>query len=223
MSLHVGIIPDGNRRYAVANNKTIAQQYHDSYIKLKEIVDTWTQEEDLGIGQLSMYVCSQDNLQKRSSDEVDLLYQTLRQLIEDYKDKFEEGNDVRLEIVGKVNDLPKDIRKDLNKIRRKTKKNDKYVLRLAIAYDGRQEIQKAFRKLDRKKLDFTDDNLKEEFGPDLDIVIRTGKEKRLSGFFPWQTVYSELFFLDIYWPEFSWQLLKIVLQDFENRKRRYGS
>ena len=56
----------------------------------------------------------------------------------------------------------------------------------------------------------------------MDIVIRTGKEKRMSGFFPWQTVYSELFFLDIYWPKFSLEMLKVVLQDFENRKRRFG-
>ena len=107
MSLHVGIIPDGNRRYAKENDKTISQQYHDSYIKLKEIVDNWINDEDLGIGQLSVYICSQDNLQKRSSEEVNILYQTLRELIEDYKERFEKGNDIRLEIVGKVNDLPK--------------------------------------------------------------------------------------------------------------------
>ena len=222
MSLHIGIIPDGNRRFAQENNKTLSQQYEDSYLRIKELVDSWSHEDDMDIRQFTIYVCSQDNLLKRPVEQVELLYTMMRRLIQDYQERLEEEGEVRLQIVGRTSLLPKDIRRGLDRIRRQTKKNNKYILQLAIGYDGREEIKRAFRRLVRKDMDFTDENFKEEFGTDMDIVIRTGKEKRMSGFFPWQTVYSELFFLDIYWPKFSLEMLKVVLQDFENRKRRFG-
>lgn len=222
MGVHLGIIPDGNRRYADENNRTLEQQYLESYEKVKDIIQTWSEEDDMGITQLTFYVCSADNLTKRPYIEISLIYKMLDRLVFDYLDRINENKLVKLEVIGNTKLLPDNTRKGLDRIRRKTKKNEKYILRLAIGYDPREEISKAYRKCERQKLDLNPENVKKYLIPDIDLVVRTGKEKRLSGFFPWQTIYSELFFLDIYWPEFDKDLLRAIVQEFYNRKRRFG-
>jgi tritrans,polycis-undecaprenyl-diphosphate synthase [geranylgeranyl-diphosphate specific] len=223
MGLHIGIIPDGNRRYAKEHGKTLSEQYQDSYQKVNEILHNWSDQDDLGITTISFYVCSLDNLIKRPQNELEIIYEMLGKLVGDYLEKVEINKDLKIDVIGDLKLLPKNIERGLNQIRRKTKQNTKYLLRLGIGYDGKEDIAKAFRKLFRKGLPLTVENISIEMGSDIDLVIRTGKEKRLSGFFPWQTIYSEWFFLDIYFPELTKDILKKVLEDFYERQRRFGS
>lgn len=245
MNLHIGIIPDGNRRYAKHNDIPIKDLYTNGYKKLKEILfacrndgvtesmekdrnkymdrlktkykTDYLQEHLLDISYITFYTCSKDNLLKRPKEEIDIIHGTLESLISDYK--TEDIPPFNLQIVGDISLLPPDISNGLVEIVEETNENLGMYLTLAIGYDGREEIKKAFAELGQN---VTDDLLREKFGRDIDIVIRTGYEKRMSSFFPWQTVYAEWYFLDKFWPEFEIDDLVDIIAKFKKTERRFG-
>jgi tritrans,polycis-undecaprenyl-diphosphate synthase [geranylgeranyl-diphosphate specific] len=230
MDLHIGIIPDGNRRFAKKNDKSICELYEQGYQKFRELIDEWSEKKTnehiennkdskiKHIKHISFYVCSKDNLTKRPQVEIDLIHKMLNTLIVDFESDRFQKNTVKINLIGNLNLLPKNITKALNNVQKKSKNNDKLFLNLAIAYDGREDIIKKFKKMD-KISNKTTENM---FGKDIDLVIRTGYEKRTSSFFPWQTVYSEWFFLDKFWPEFTIDDLEDVLIKYYKIERRFG-
>jgi tritrans,polycis-undecaprenyl-diphosphate synthase [geranylgeranyl-diphosphate specific] len=109
MGLHIGIIPDGNRRYAKEHGKTLSEQYQDSYQKVNEILHNWSDQDDLGITTISFYVCSLDNLIKRPQNELEIIYEMLGKLVGDYLEKVEINKDLKIDVIGDLKLLPKNI------------------------------------------------------------------------------------------------------------------
>ena len=232
MDLHIGIIPDGNRRYAKIKNITLDKLYENGYLKFKELIEAISEEDEKEenqilkrIKKLTFYICSRDNLTKRPREEVEIIHKILYRLIKDFNssDKSEKKKKVKIFLVGEYKSLlPKNLVQKLVSLSKSRSDENLVILTLAIGYDGRRQITHAFRQLRNKNLNFNDENLKNYLGPDIDLVVRTGYQKRMSSFFPWQTIYAEWFFLDKYWPEIEKENFIKIIEDFDKIERRFG-
>jgi len=216
----VGIIMDGNRRWAKERGLSSINGHRAGYEKLKEVV-VWAKESD--IRHMIVYGFSTENW-NRSEEEVGYLMELFRTLLKEESEKIKkEGG--RLRIVGQRDRFPKDIQEEMARAEEDTKEGE-YTLWLALSYGGRAEILDTVNQLIKAGELVSE----EDFGralwtagmPDPDLIIRTSGEQRLSGFLPWQGVYSELFFVDSYWPAFSKEEFQQVLKEFSERERRHG-
>jgi len=227
MGITLAITPDGNRRWAKKHNKPIIEGHRVGINKLKDLVE-WCR--DLGVGNLLIWIFSTENA-GRNKDEVrglfDLFDKTLDRLEQEYNKK--EIKEVSIKFVGKKDIFPEKLIRKAEKLEEKTKKG-KFTLALLIGYGGRQEIVDTTNKIIEKakagELNKVDEKIFSSFMyapdiPDPDLIIRTG-EKRLSGLLPWQSVYSEIYFVDKLWPEFTKEDLVEVIEDYKKRKRRFG-
>ncbi len=227
---HVAIIMDGNRRYA----KNLGISEEEAYIRGKEKVEEvleWCLE--LGIKILTVYAFSTENF-NRSKKELDVLFKLCRQAIEDaYHDERIHKNRIKVNVIGKLELLPEDIRDAAKKLMEKTRDYKNYVLNIALAYGGRQEIVDAIREIARKvregKINPEDvdertvsSHLYTKDVPDPDLILRTSGEERISNFLLWQLAYSELYFADVYWPAFKKEDFLRAILTYQQRKRRYG-
>jgi len=229
---HVGLILDGNRRWAKQKRIT-ANLGHDFGARVAEEFLDWA--EALGIKTITLYVLSTENL-KRSPEEVTHLLS----LVEEYLRRMIKSRDfhekkVRIKFIGKPSLLPDTIQKLIKEIEDSTSIYDNFFLNLAIAYGGRQEIIDMVKNVAgdvaTSKIKVEDIN-SETIGnflytshlpnPEPDIVIRTSGEERLSGFLLWQSAYSELIFFDAYWPDFRKIDLMRAIRIYQSRSRRYG-
>jgi len=232
MPQHIGIILDGNRRWAVGR---LLPQWkgHEWGAKKAEDFLEWCLE--LGIQTVTAYVFSTENLQ-RSRSEVDRIFEILEQEAKtlDGDGRLRE-NQVRVKAIGRIELLPERVQNLIAKIEDQTKNHNKHFLNIAIAYGGRAEIVDAARKiaqdLDRGKIspnDIDEESFRDYLytahlpNPYPDLIIRTSGEERLSGFLLWQSAYSELCFLDVYWPEFRKIDLLRAIRIYQKRKRTYG-
>lgn len=231
--LHIGIIPDGNRRYAKAKGKDFYSGYLDGIARLDALIETIGNRSNTGednplrrIRMLTVFVCSTDNLTKRSSEEIKQLFSLFRLYFEKYNtgESLLHTYRVKVRIVGRLTLFPEDLQATFASIMKSTAEYDNYVLNLACGYDGHTEILDAITRAGHgEKSDAP--NWFEKYlsvSEPMDLVIRTGKEQRMSGFFPWQTTYAEWFFLEIMWPEFTCTHLQRVLHQFNQRNRRFG-
>ncbi|MEM2960187.1 MAG: polyprenyl diphosphate synthase [Candidatus Bathyarchaeia archaeon] len=227
MGITLAIIPDGNRRWAKKENKPILEGHRAGINKLKDLVE-WCK--DIEIDNLLIWIFSTENA-GRSKEEVQNLFSLFDETIDKLEKEYdrEKLKDVRLRFIGRKDMLPERIVEKAAKLEEKMKEG-KFNLALLIGYGGRQEIIDAANKLieDVKngKLEKVDEKSFSErlYAPDIpdpDIIIRTG-ERRLSGLLPWQSVYSELYFIDKLWPEFTKEDLINIINDFRKRERRYG-
>ncbi|MEM4311547.1 MAG: polyprenyl diphosphate synthase [Nitrososphaerales archaeon] len=232
MPKHIGIILDGNRRWA--DSKSLPKELgHIFGADNAERYLEWARE--LGINITTIYVLSTENLQ-RDKRELEALFklieERLEKLLEDeriYKYK------VKVKGIGKVDLLPNRIRELLNKLEEATCEHEQYYLNIALAYGGRQEIVdgvKRIAKMVKEGLIQPEDidqsiiekNLYTSFlpSPEPDMIIRTSGEERLSGFLLWQSAYSELIFLDVFWPDFRKIDLMRAIRLYQKRVRRFG-
>ena len=225
---HVGIIIDGNRRFAKRLMLKPWKGHEWGAKKFEKLLD-WFRE--LDIKELTIYMLSLENF-NRPKREFDYLMNLFRKEFDKYKnDARIYKNKIRINAIGRLWMLPKDLQKKAKDIMEKTKKHKNYIVNIALAYGGRAEVVDAARKIAEKvkkgKLNVNkinekvfSDNLYMKDEPDL--IIRTG-ENRLSGFLPWQSTYSEIIFLpDVMWPEFDKKHLVECIEEFKNRKRRFG-
>jgi undecaprenyl diphosphate synthase len=156
-------------------------------------------------------------------------------LVQTLKDEFEEmfKNNIKLNAIGDLDSLPNEVREELYSIIESTKRNTGMTLTLALSYGGKQEIFKAVKEISDKVkndiicLDNFDDSVINDHLytcdlPDVDLLIRTSGEKRISNFLLWQIAYAELYFTDVYWPDFSEEDLKKAIVEYQNRERRFG-
>ncbi len=222
--VHLGIIMDGNRRWAREQGLTKLEGHKKGYDKVKEVTD-WCLEAGLKV--LTVWAFSTENW-TRSQEEVNYLMELLYLAVtRDAEDFYNKG--VRVKIIGQKERLSRKLQKAISEIEAKTKENDKLLLQVAISYGGRAEIIEAIRKLAASgvKLEQVTKDQFEKYlwtagTPDPDFIIRTSGEIRLSGFLIWQGVYSELYFPKVYWPAFSKQDFVKALEEFGKRKRRFG-
>ncbi len=219
--MHVGIILDGNRRFAKKLIREPWKGHEAGAKKVEELLD-WCAE--LKIKQITLYCFSIENF-NRSEKEIKFLMSLFKKEFEKLrKDKRLKEDRIKIKVFGEKERLDKEFQELIQKIEDETKNYNNYQINFALAYGGRQEILSAVEKIVREKKEITEENFQNSLwlteSPDL--IIRTGGEKRTSNFLPWQSVYSEWIFLDKMWPEFTKQDLKIAIKEFQNRERRFG-
>ena len=218
---HLGIILDGNRRWAKEKGLSTFEGHRRGLKKIKDVTE-WCLEK--GIKTLTVFIFSTENW-KRSKKEVDYLMKlAYKATTVDLKDVAKKG--VKVNIIGERQRLPEFVKKGIRKIERTTSKNKKMTLNLALSYGGRGEIVQAIKNIVKKKVSakkITESLIsKNLWTSDLDMIIRTGKEKRISNFLIWQAAYAELYFLEKYWPAFNKRDLNKALAVYDKRKRRFG-
>lgn len=217
---------DGNRRWARQRSLPTLLGHSAGYDKVKDLVN-WSLEK--GIKHLILYAFSMENW-KRDSSEVDYLMKIIESFFKKEEKTIKE-KDIKIKIIGEMSLVPKTTLAALENIQKKTKNNKGLCFVLAISYGGRLEILSAVKKISEEKSKKEIKSLTEkQFSkfmwsrdiPDPDLVIRTSGEMRLSNFLPWQSTYSELFFIKTLWPDFSKKEFMDILDEFSLRQRRFG-
>jgi len=225
---HVAIVLDGNRRYA---KKLGLQPWKGHEFGLRKLEELFNWFQELDIKELTLYSFSNENF-RRAKREINYLFGLFRQEFNKMKQKngiFK--NKIRIKVIGRINMFPEDIRKAMLEVVEKTKKHNNFIVNFAMAYGGRQEITDAVKKIAEnvKKGKIRAEDINEELitnklyiKSEPDLVIRPGGEKRISNFLLWQSSYSEFFFIDKLWPEFTKQDLSKCIEEFKRRERRLG-
>jgi short-chain Z-isoprenyl diphosphate synthase len=230
---HVGIIIDGNRRYAAARGRDAASGHEAGAANIDRFLD-WCVE--LGIPYVTIWLLSTDNLE-RDDEEVRSLLRIIGDTVERIGAGGGRRDGVRITAVGALDLLPDEVRLRLKRVEEATAHHDRMRVQVAVGYGGRQEITDALRSLLLERsaqghdivevaasLSPADiaDHLYTTGLPDPDLIIRTSGEVRLSGFLMWQSAHSEYHFCDAYWPEFRRIDFLRALRDYQHRTRRYG-
>jgi len=229
---HVAIILDGNRRWAKYHFLASKGVHAIGADKAEQLL-TWIY--DLKIKITTLYVLSLENLE-RDKKELDDIYNLLGIKLEKlYNDSRIHEREMKIKAIGNIDALPQSIKDILSKLERETNHYDLTFLNIAIAYGGQQELVDAIRKIahDVEKRELKISEITEQSidsylytshlpQPEPDLILRTSGEKRLSGFLLWQSAYSELVFMDVFWPEFRKIDLMRAIRTFQRRRRRYG-
>jgi len=218
---HIAIIPDGNRRWAKEKGLPAVAGHRKGAENFEILLDT---SRELGIEYFSTWVFSTENW-KRSDFEVKTLFDIFRDFTKTHTKKFVKEK-IRFIHLGRKTKLPKDLIDTLYDLEDKTKEFTKNTFALGIDYGGHDEIIRTFNKLKKQGLDFTKENVEANLDtanmPMPDLIIRTSGEQRLSGFMLWQAAYAELYFPKVHYPDFTPKHLKKAVEEFSNRKRRFG-
>jgi len=220
---HVAIIMDGNRRWAKERNLPTFEGHFRGYRKLGSSVDWFFKR---GVKIISFFGFSTENW-NRSQEEVNYLMKLIHDVIDKEINEAVAKN-YRVLVSGRIEELPGDLPEACRTLVDKTKTGAKGILNLCLNYGGRPEIIDAVRKMIRNGI--TEDQVHEGMIkknlyndlPDPDIIIRTSGEQRLSGFLLWQSAYSELFFMQKYWPDFEETDADIIINEYSGRQRRFG-
>ena len=225
---HIAIIMDGNGRWAKERNMPRTYGHKAGVETIREIVKECS---SLGVKYLTLYAFSTENW-ARPKEEVDTLMKLLVQYL---RNEFEElnKNNVIINSIGDISKLPKVCYDELNNAYEKTKNNTGLTLNLALNYGGRVEIVNSIKKIatlveeNKIKVDDIDEKMVEKYlytsnMPDPDIIIRPSGEQRLSNFLLWQCAYSEFWYSDVKWPDFTKENLVEAIFDYQNRDRRFG-
>jgi tritrans,polycis-undecaprenyl-diphosphate synthase [geranylgeranyl-diphosphate specific] len=219
--MHVGIILDGNRRYAKKLGKSLLEG-HKKGAEIVEELFNWCL--DLDIKELTLYCFSTENF-NRSKKEVNFLMQLFEKEFQRLlKDNRITENKIKLRFIGDKERLNKKLQQLTKELEEKTKNYNNFIINFAVAYSGKQEILSAIKKLVKEKKEINEKNFEDclwlKESPD--FIIRTSGERRTSNFLPWQSAYSEWIFLDKMWPEMTKQDLAKAIQEFNKRERRFG-
>lgn len=218
----IGIIMDGNRRWAKSKGLPTLEGHRAGYEKLREVLD-WCRAS--GVKNLIVYAFSTENW-NRTKEEVGYLMNLLREVAGKMADEALK-NDTRIIFLGERSRFDEDILRTIEEAEKKTRECKSFTFGVALSYGGRTEILDAIHRIPKEKLDTISED---EFSKllwtkdisDPDIIIRTSGEKRLSGFLPWQGLYSELFFTDTFWPAFTREEFDGMLKEYGKRERRLG-
>ena len=225
---HVAVIMDGNGRWAKKHKLSVSRGHRQGTETLREII---RHTDDLGIGALSLYAFSTENW-NRSAEEVGALMQLILDFFASEIDELDERN-VRILILGEKSRLPQKQRETLTEAERRTAKNTGLRLNIALNYGGRAELVRAARLLaeDVKNGRLSAEEITEETlaarlytggQPDVDLLIRTSGEQRLSNFLLYQCAYAEFEFPEVLWPDFTVADYDRALEEFTHRQRRFG-
>ena len=225
---HTAIIMDGNGRWAEQKGMPRIFGHQSGVSTVRKIVEAANK---FNIKYLTLFTFSLENW-NRPQREIDTLMSLLVQTLKDeFEDMFK--NNIKLNAIGELDTLPDEVRDELDSIIQGTKDNTGMILTLALSYGGKQEIFKAVKEISDKVkndtifLDNFDDSLINEHLytknlPDVDLLIRTSGEQRISNFLLWQIAYAELYFTDVYWPDFTEEDLEKAIVEYQNRERRFG-
>ena len=226
---HIAIIMDGNRRWAREKGKDAKFGHKNGADNLDKLAHF---ANDIGLKYMTVYAFSTENW-KRAEEEVGALMVILGNYLDYFSDKAETEN-IKINILGDINRVDKKLQKKILDAVEKTKNNTGLILNIAFNYGGRNEIVYAMKNIAKliENKTITIDNIDEKLisrnlytkeQPDPDLVIRTGGELRISNFLPWQSVYSELYFTNKYWPDFKNEDLLEAIAQYQKRNRRFGA
>ena len=225
---HVAFIMDGNGRWAKKRGLPRTKGHEEGAKRIEKLA---VSAKNLGLKAVTLFAFSTENW-KRPKEEVDYIFSLLKRFLEEGKERFKE-NDIRVHFIGKIDELDKEFSSLMYETMELTKDNTGIILNLAINYGARSEIvemvktvakecvegEQEIDKIDEKVIQ---NHLMTKDLPEIDLMVRTSGEIRLSNFLLWQIAYSELVFTDTYWPDFDEKELEKVLIEFQSRNRRFG-
>lgn len=220
---HIGFIMDGNGRWATQRGLSRSDGHRQGAEALKKVVNACSQR---GIKVVSVYAFSCENWSKRPKSEIKFLFSLITQFVKkEMKEYVNSGYRVRFS--GDLSQLPKATQNAVAKVIDASKDNDGLIVNIALNYGSHQEIVRAVNMILQSGLREIDEQMLEDCLytaglPPLDLVVRSSGEKRLSNFMLWQLSYSELIFLDKYWPDFDENTLDEILLEYSKRDRRFG-
>lgn len=218
---HLGIIMDGNRRWAKKRGLPTLEGHRRGAQTLKKIALAAKKK---GIKTITFFCFSTENW-NRTKEEVDYLMDLIHEMFVSRMNELQKEN-IKIKVIGQKERLPKKVAEEVAIVEKETENNNGMVLNLALSYGGRAELVDAIKKITESGVnpdDITEDTVKENlWTSDVDLIIRTGGERRLSGFLLWQAAYSEFLFVNKYWPEFCENDLDAALADYASRQRRFG-
>ena len=225
---HIAIIMDGNGRWAQEKGYTRIYGHNKGVKSVQKIVE---ESLNLGIQYLTLYAFSVDNW-NRPKKEIGTL---MSLLVDSLKKEFEKliKNNIRLNTIGNIKTLPKKVQDEIIRVSNKTKNNTKMILTIALSYGAREEIENVIKNIAREVKNNTisienvdhsiiNKHLYTQNLPDVDLLIRTSGEQRISNFLLWQIAYAELYFTDVYWPDFGKKDFYKALFNYQKRERRFG-
>ncbi|RLG62301.1 di-trans,poly-cis-decaprenylcistransferase [Candidatus Geothermarchaeota archaeon] len=230
---HIGLILDGNRRWASRNKISKEEAYRIGAEKVKQVIK-WSRE--LGIKSVTFFIFSTENIY-RPPDEVETIFTLFKEYLEEaLTDDELIKNGIKIKFIGDHNNAPNDLRDLMNKLEERTKECNSMIVNIAFLYGGKWDIVNATKRIIKDVLDnklgiesITIETFQKYLSTshlndnqDVDLILRTGGEYRLSNFLLWQAAYSELIFLDIYWPEFRKIDLMRAIRTYQKRHRRFG-
>jgi undecaprenyl diphosphate synthase len=220
--MHVGIIMDGNRRWAAKNGQRSIAGHEEGGKAFERAIKA---AKKLGIRYLTVYALSTENLKSRKTAEVGFLFNLMRRVLRERAAEFEKEK-INLRVIGDLSKLPGDLVTELRSLENKFPETGSLNLTIAINYGGREEIVSSVAKIVSKNKPINEENISNNLYtkdlPDPDLIIRTGGHKRLSNFLLWQGAYSELYFTDTLWPDFGEKEFKKALEEFTERVRNFG-
>ena len=225
---HVAVIMDGNGRWAKKHRLSRIQGHEKGSDAVRAVVRTCR---EIGISHLTLYAFSTENWQ-RPKNEINALMILLKKFLKSEQKEMQEKN-IRLNVMGQIERLPQDVRRELSKVMTLTEKNNALYLHLALSYGGRAEIVRMVQALLKKcKMGQIEpeainerliaEHLYTQGIPDPDLLIRTSGEMRISNFLLWQIAYTELYITPTLWPDFGKQEFLQILKDYQHRERRFG-
>jgi len=220
--MHLAIIMDGNGRWAKAQNKNRTEGHKVGAEVVKKITTYCSNNPE--IKYLTLYAFSTENW-KRPKMEVDFLMKLLDNWLKKELETYIK-NEVRFEVIGDISKFSKKLQKRIEITKEKTKNFNRLTQILALNYGSRDEIIRAVKKLCDKNLEVTEENISKNLDtanfPDVDLLIRTSGEVRLSNFLLWQVAYAEMFFTPTLWPDFTEKELEEIIENYKKRERRFG-
>ena len=225
---HVAIIMDGNGRWAKQRGKLRVFGHENGVEAVRKTVESCAK---LGVEFLTLYAFSTENW-NRPKIEIDTLMKLLVASLRKELDTLNKNN-ICLKAIGNIHSLPPKAQKELSEVIVKTEENSGMTLTLALSYGSREELKQAIKEISFKvknniiSLENIDEavintHLYTHFLPDVDLLIRTSGEHRISNFLLWQIAYAELYFIDVFWPDFSEHHLVEAILSYQNRERRFG-
>ena len=223
---HIAIIMDGNGRWATERNKPRSYGHQAGVDTVRRITSECTR---LGVKYLTLYTFSTENW-NRPAEEIHAL---MGLVLTSLEDEIFMKNNVRFRVIGDIGRLPKEVQEKLHETEEHTRNNSKMTMVVALSYSARWEITEAARQIAEQVKsgelnadDITENTVSQRlttnFMPDPELLIRTGGELRISNYLLWQIAYSELYFCDTYWPDFSEEDLHKAIASYQSRQRRFG-
>ncbi|MEE9363033.1 MAG: isoprenyl transferase [Cellulophaga sp.] len=225
---HLAIIMDGNGRWAKQKGKLRVFGHEQGVKTVRATVESCT---ELGIEFLTLYAFSTENW-KRPKLEVETLMRLLVSSLRKELKTFSKNN-IKFNVIGDISSMPKKVSKELKDVMFKTSENTGMTLTLALSYGAREELKNAMQQIAIKVKNniISPENIDETIInthlythnlPDVDLLVRTSGEHRISNFLLWQIAYAELYFIDVFWPDFSEHYLVGAIINYQNRERRFG-
>ena len=219
---HVAIIMDGNGRWGIKNKNSRNKGHKQGLVTIEKIIKTTIKKK---IKFLTLYAFSTENW-KRPIKEIEFLFRLLENFLIKKTDELN-SKDIKFKAIGSRKLLPKKLLKVIENSEHITKKNNLLQINLALNYGSKDEITSSIELIKKKKIAITQSNIERNLftndSPDPDLLIRTGKTRRLSNFLLWQLAYSEIYFVKKLWPDFTVRDYNNILKNFKNLKRNFGA